>query len=223
MLATRVYAFVLVMSLAAVVAVEVVPREMGRLSRFELAKRQHRFEITLDDMTARIGRDEVEAGDEIRLAAVKAELAGLRTESRVRAVSTVAFVLLALSSLAFALLATPRVLFGKRIVSRSGTIEVEPDETITIDASDVAHEVGRLHTSRKAAIDHLLSQVSLHCASCAWLWKPDVLGRIGRRIFIRRMPEGASMRGEALGEGWWSRPVNPPSCPKCGGRDLLPD
>lgn len=223
MLGTRVYAFVLVMSLAAVVAVEVVPREMGRLSRAELAKREARMQRTLESMAERLGRGELEVDDDIRLAAVKGELAQLRVEGRVRQVSTVAFVLLALSSVVFAGFAAPRVLFGKRVASRSGTVEVEPDEIVPIDPEDVVHEVGRLHPSRKAAINELLSQVSLHCASCAWLWKPDVLGRIGRRVVTRRMPEGASIKGEELGEGWWSRPANVPNCPKCGGTELLPD
>ena len=130
---------------------------------------------------------------------------------------------LALASLVFALTTAPRLLFRRRLRPRAGAVEIEPDETLHVDPADAVHAVGRLHPSRKESIDHLLSQVSLHCASCGWLWRPTVLGRVGRRILVRRMPPGSSATGDVLGEGWWSRPANPPACAKCGGTDLLPD
>lgn len=223
MFGTRVYALVLVLSLAGVAAVEVVPREEGRLSNAALAKRQYKFQQTLNQLTERAARDEDELGDDMRLASVREEVAALNGESRVRSVRTGAFVFLALASVVFALVTAPRVLFRKRVAARAGTVEVEPDETIDIDASDAAYEVGRLHRSRKAALDNLLSQVSLHCASCRWLWRPKLLGRVGRRILVRRMPPGSPVKGDELGEGWWSRPADPPACQKCGDKNLLPD
>lgn len=223
MLGTRVYALVLVSSLATVVAVEAVPREMGRLSDATVTKRLDKLEGTLGDLVARVARGDVAPGDETALAAVRAEVAALRGEARVRDIRTGAFVLLALASLVFALTTAPRVLFRKRAAPRSGTVEIEPDETVHVDPVDAVHAVGRLHPSRKVAVDHLLSQVSLHCMDCGWLWRPSVLGRIGRRLLVRRMPPGSPVSGDVLGEGWWSRPADPPACERCGGKDLLPD
>jgi len=223
MFATRVYAIVFVLSLATVVAVEAFPREMGGLSNTALAVRRAKFERTLGLTAGRVGRGDVELGDEMQLASVRAEVAALESETRVRSLRTIAFVVLALSSVVFALVAAPGVLFRKRTAPRAGTVEVEPEETLDIDPSDAAYEVGRLHTSRKAALAHLLSQVSLHCASCRWLWQPKILGRVGHRILTRRMPPGSPVKGDVLGEGWWSRPAEPSACTKCGGKELLPD
>ena len=223
MFGTRVYALVLVLSLVAVAAVEVVPRKQGRLSNAALAKRQYTYQQSLNQRIDRAVGGDVALGDDLKLASVRAEVAALNGEARVREVRTGAFVFLALASVVFALVTAPRVLFRKRAPSRAGTVEVEPDEIIDIDPTDAAYEVGRLHRSRKHALEHLLSQVSLHCASCRWLWRPKVLGRIGRRVLVRRMPPGSPVKGDELGQGWWSRPADPPACAKCGDKNLLPD
>ena len=139
MFATRVYVFVLVLSLAGIVAVEVVPREMGRFSNRDLGNRQYTLERALSDMTARLGRGEVALGDEMRLASMKKKLVQLRRETQVRTARTGAFVLLALASAVFALVTAPRILLRRRAPTRKGTVEVEPDETLDIDASDAVH------------------------------------------------------------------------------------
>jgi hypothetical protein len=110
----------------------------------------------------------------------------------------------------------------KRPPPRAGDVEVEPEEDLEIDPVDAAYELGRLHMTRKEAIDALLDQPPLVCGYCKTRWQPDGLGRIGKRILVQRRPEGATAMRNVLGEGWWMRPAEPPPCVRCGARDLLP-
>lgn len=224
MLATRAYALLFALTLLTAAAVEFVPRgEPSRMRTRALRERIARNENTLRSIEARVGRGELEESDAAAVAALRGESDVLRREATIRTVRSGAFVVLALGSVLFALVTLPRVLFAKRPPPRAGDVEVEPDEDFEIDPVESAYELGKLQPTRQGAIDMLLNQVSLHCSHCMTLWRPEVLGRIGKRVLVQRTSPGVTATRNVLGEGWWARPANPPPCAKCGGNDLVPD
>jgi len=93
------------------------------------------------------------------------------------------------------------------------------DETIGILEGSLEAELAKLAPTRRDAALRL-EPARHHCAYCGKPTRWKVLGRVGRRILVKKPPPGVKDLGLRLGEGWWYRAGAPEPCAKCGSTDV---
>ena len=225
MIGTRLYALLLVASVGGAVAGEFIPRgHHARLTGKKLDEQFAKHAATLASMKERGAREQMVEGDAEVLIAVEKDVVALERERKIRVAQAGAFAGAALGSVLFFALALPGTLRARGARKRatvSGQVEICADERKTIDEYDLRREELHLYATRELAIANLRSQGRMQCSYCATPVPMPVLGRIGRRVLLKRPPAGAADIGVELGTGWFSMPANPPPCPKCGNTNVV--
>ena len=201
-------------------APEAVPRNLRGLSRRDVGNAAAVAVAQWDEIERRLSHGKGRPGDDVTQLRTAERLHELRHEQWLRDAQTAVFLLLGVGSLGFLIAALPGAVRIRRGAPGGGLVEVMSDETIGIAEAALDAEIAKLAASRREAIARL-EPAAHRCAYCGRRSRWKVLGRIGRRILVKRPPPGAKDLGLRLGEGWWFRAAAPDACRKCGSTDVV--
>lgn len=218
---TKAWAFVLVGGLAVIGASEFLQRPMRAIGRNDLSRAIRVDLAGYDAASMRLARGAARPDDDTEQVRIASRLLEFRREAKIRDAQTAGMLALAAGSLLFVLVAAPVAVRLRMSPTPTGTVEVLADQTVAIDPAAMAAELGRLSPTRRDAIDQLRAAPALACAYCGRRSRWGVLGRVGRRVFVKKAPPGAKDLGIRLGEGWWHRLSPPLACAKCGSLETV--
>ena len=201
-------------------APEAAPRNLRGLSRRDVGNAAAVAIAQWDEIARRLSHGKGRPGDDVAQLRAAERLHELRQEQWLRDVQTAVFLLLGVGSAGFLIAAVPGAVRIRRGAPGGGLVEVMSDETIGIAEAALQAELAKLAANRREAIARL-EPAAHRCAYCGRRTRWKVLGRVGRRILVKRPPAGAKDLGLRLGEGWWFRAAAPEACAKCGSTDVV--
>jgi hypothetical protein len=211
------YLLLLLVGIALIAGGELVPRPVRGFKAGDLQRTLNVVEEEIDHVETKIavgGFKPADGETEIRLFARRRDL---EREGLVRDVQTSIVVVLFLASIAFAVVTLPKAVWIRRTGHMPfGNVEVMSDEMLAVEAGSAAAMMAKLSPTRDIAVAALLAAPPLRCRYCGRPSRWAVVGRVGRRIFRKKRPEGAVELELDLGEGWWHRASPPEPCKKCG-------
>ncbi|HVO31442.1 MAG TPA: hypothetical protein VMV18_11915 [bacterium] len=216
--AAALYATFLIAGTAAIVAPEALERPMRGLGRRDLGRAMR---VDVDKYEVAVTRGSLEAGGMEEADRIALHLHAMRREGWIRDAQTGVLLFLTAASALFLVAAAPAAVRLRQATAPRGHVEILEDETRVIPAEAFAAEMSRLAPTRNEAIERLRSGPRLRCGYCGRMSRWDVLGRIGRRLFVKKPPEGAKDMGIHLGEGWWHLTHPPAPCRRCGSKETV--
>ena len=202
-----------------VAAPEMLPQTSRGMSRSDLGLASRVAVTKWDEIERRLENGKGRTGDDQAQLLAGARIHELKREVLLRDVQTASFLALAIASLMFAIAGAPSAVRLRRSAPGGGLVEVMSDETVAILEGALEVEIAKLAPTRRDAILRL-EPARHRCAYCGRATRWKILGRIGRRILVKRPPMGAKDLGVRLGEGWWFRAGAPEPCAKCGSKDV---
>ena len=211
---TKVYVALLVTGATAFLGPEAVPRPNRGFGSADLRRSIRVVADQWEWAERRLRSGHPLADDDETQVLAQERLVELRREAILRDVQSASVLLVSAGSVVFAAFGMRRGI--RRRSGPSGTVEVAADQTVPISPDALGAAMAPLARSRKDAIARLQTGPAMQCASCGRASKWTVLGRVGRRIFVR-----AGETPDLLAEGWWFRGLPPDACAKCGSTDTV--
>ncbi len=213
----RRYLLAAVALVAATAVGEVLPRPYRGLSLGDLQRALRVADGNRNETRQRLRDGWRPADDGVAIARFERSAAEMRREMVVRDVQTAMVLALGVLCGGWALfrgLPTAWRRRGER--RRSGTVEVAEEETLHLTPEEASTALTALYPARHRAIDALRRTPRVRCIYCDAEIRLETLGRVGRRVLLKRPPPGAADLRIRLGDGWWAIPAPVPPCATCG-------
>ena len=163
----------------------------------------------------RLRSGHAKVGDDETQVLARARMTDLRREVIFRDTQTGALSLAAIGSAVFLAFGMRRGLRGRQ--GPRGVVEVTAEQTVKLQPEALGAAMSNLSQTRSEAIARLRDGPRVRCRECQRPSKWKVLGRVGRRRFVRT---GEGTKQDVLAEGWWHRGLPPEPCSKCGSTQV---